>query len=161
MTQVADLRGWGRHVSLQICAGQAVVQFAQDIDTRQTVAIKFFTRDADFAAEAAMYTRVLQEEDREAQGRFVRFVPRVEALRSSRGSARVEGVPRHALPPCLALERGNSLQDWVARTQLRGPEYVAQCCEVRPDAECRTVASFARGRGRDGIQRHLRFAACD
>lgn len=77
-----------------------------------------------------MYTRVLQEEDRAAQGRFVRFVPRVEAVRSSRGSVRIEGVPRHALPPCIALERGNSLQDWGARTELQGAEYTAQCCVV-------------------------------
>lgn len=113
-------------------AGQAVVQFAEDVDARAAVAIKFFARDADFAAEAAMYMRVLQQQGRDAQAALVRFVPRVGAVRASRTTAgRVDGVPRHALPPCVALERGESLQDWAARTELRGDARTAQCCMVR------------------------------
>lgn len=119
----------------QMFAGHAaVVQFAQDVDTRLAVAIKFFVRDADFTAEADMLMRRLREDDGPSAGganaHFARFVPHAEALRSTRGRARAAGVLRHALPPCVAMERGQSLQDWAARTDLRGAAYASRCCEV-------------------------------
>lgn len=114
-----------------MCAGQAVVQFAQDISSQQTVAIKFFARDVDFATEAAMLTRVLHEPERAAQARLARFLPRVEAIRTNRNGTRTECVDRHSLPPCVVLERGDSLQEWSTRSDPAAVDHVARCHVVR------------------------------
>eukprot|EP00892_Ulva_mutabilis_P005734 jgi/Ulvmu1/3532/UM163_0014.1 len=123
----------------------AVVQFAQEVDAQHAVAIKFYARDADFAADAAMLTRVLHEPNRAAQARLVRFVPRVKALRGSRTGSCAAGAPRHSLPPCVALERGESLQEWAARTDTAADVYELQCCAVLAQVATRLAAMHDAG----------------
>ena len=121
-------------------AGQAVVQFAEDVEDMSEYAIKFFLDYESFLTEAALYagcfphihSRVSNEVRTRADATAglgmdggaaahmadvaARFLPQVEAVCD--GSA-VELVdPRgRPLPPCIVLEKGESLHDWSDRAQ--------------------------------------------
>ena len=119
-------------------AGQAVVQFAKRRQDNTQFAVKFFIDKSAFYAETALYAayfpalkkqlqhtpadvpelQVPDSNDKEKGGRIAgsRFLPHVEAVCDSAEAGLVD--PRgHALPPCIVMERGESLQDWVARAE--------------------------------------------
>ena len=86
--------------------GQGVVQFMRNTRSEAAVAVKFFLSRAAFAAELELYgVGVLRGMMPE-----VRLKVRNDdaAQRSSRG---------YAWPPCIVLEKGESLQEWKARTK--------------------------------------------
>ena len=86
--------------------GQGVVQFMRSTRSDDAVAVKFFLSETAFAAELELY----------GVGVLRGMMPAVrlkvgngdEAERNSRG---------YPWPPCIVLEKGESLQEWKARTQ--------------------------------------------
>eukprot|EP00892_Ulva_mutabilis_P000987 jgi/Ulvmu1/1088/UM106_0004.1 len=123
--------------------GQAEVQFMKDVDDRCHYAAKFFLNREDFLREAAVYaacfpslrsTGLLQAATAahaqarsgalwhsaeqataaEAHATKLRIAPPVAAIcdAGTPGLRDPEGEP---LPPCIVMERGESLQDWSER----------------------------------------------
>lgn len=82
-------------------AGQSVVQFAHDGDGKGQVALKFFLARAAYDAEA----------DMRAVPPLAATLPPAEAMTANDGGAVRDGAGR-PLPPLLALERGQSLDEW-------------------------------------------------
>eukprot|EP00892_Ulva_mutabilis_P011312 jgi/Ulvmu1/8553/UM044_0087.1 len=119
--------------------GQAVVQFATLISDGTPCAMKFFADRSAFHTEVALYaacghTATLQSPD--WRGRVGgaahagkpdtgKFLPRAEAIEmppdpAVEGMAAVsDGMSRHAtrLPPCIVMEKGESLHDWSQRAE--------------------------------------------
>ena len=125
------------------CTGQALVQFARGGPEGKEYAVKFFlVRDA-FYTEAALYAAYFPHLCKQlkhtpsdsalfaagtgasligareaAEGRIPggRFLPHVGVLCDSvqAGLLDPDGVP---LPPCIVMERGESLQDWSDRAE--------------------------------------------
>ena len=86
--------------------GQGVVQFMRSARTEEAVAVKFFLSRNAFHAELELY--------------------RVDVLRSMMPAIRLElsnadGAERnsrgYSWPPCIVIEKGESLQEWRARTK--------------------------------------------
>lgn len=90
------------------CAGQAVIQFASDSRTDQRWAIKFFLSRRAFEAEAALY-----HDPGSPLGPFLPLVRNV--LSGERGARRLADAAGRPLPPCIVVERGESLDKWRAR----------------------------------------------
>ena len=122
------------------CAGQAVVQFAEDVEDRSEYAVKFFLDYESFLTEAAIYaacfphihSRVSDEVRARADATAglgmdgvaavqmsditARFLPHVEAVCDGSSGKLVDPQGR-PLPPCIVLEKGESLYDWIDRAQ--------------------------------------------
>eukprot|EP00892_Ulva_mutabilis_P004151 jgi/Ulvmu1/2107/UM125_0011.1 len=118
--------------------GQAVVQFLMDVSDRCEYAAKFFLDHDAFHTEAALYgacspsvrsAAFAQQAARPtppyiADGVTVaeisdvagRFLPQVEAVCGEGVSGLVDpnGAP---LPPCIVMEKGESLHDWSERAE--------------------------------------------
>ena len=86
--------------------GQGVVQFMRSARTEEAVAVKFFLSRTAFDAELTLY--------------------RVDVLRSMMPAIRLElnnadGAERNSRgytwPPCIVIEKGESLQEWKAKTK--------------------------------------------
>lgn len=91
----------------RICAGQAVVQIAEDVRTRCEFALKFFLSDTAFEQEAKLY-----EDPEQPLGRFL---PELRCiLDRNRGNELLDrdGKP---LPACIVMERGEALDVFTAR----------------------------------------------
>ena len=121
-------------------AGQAVVQFAEDADDMSQYAIKFFLDYESFLTEAALYaacfpdihSQVSDEVKARADATAglgmegvaaahmsdvaARFLPQVEAVCDGSAGELVDPLGR-PLPPCIVLEKGESLLDWSDRAQ--------------------------------------------
>jgi hypothetical protein len=121
-------------------AGQAVVQFARGIDDGRDYAVKFFLREAAFQVETVLYAAwcpSFQQEfgvrggksgSQEASGHggtgslrgmrvapdVAKFLPQVEAV-CEQGQADLKDPDGAPLPPCIVMERGESLQEWADR----------------------------------------------
>eukprot|EP00892_Ulva_mutabilis_P006549 jgi/Ulvmu1/4266/UM194_0006.1 len=119
--------------------GQAIVQFAEGVSDRCEYAIKFFLDYEAFLVEAALYAacfpyirnevsdEVIERADRVAQSAdggqaapmsdvTARFLPQVESVCD--GSAGGLEDPRGRwLPPCIVMEKGESLHDWSDRAE--------------------------------------------
>jgi hypothetical protein len=96
----------GACVSVCMHAGGAVVQIAEDRDTREAVALKFFLSRPQFEREVALYTDSTQP-----LGGFLPEVRRIVDGEADEPGFRVEGAP---LPPCIVMEKGESLDKWAA-----------------------------------------------
>ena len=87
-------------------AGQAVVQFAYGRLDRQEYALKFFLSRKAFDAEEALYRHTT----------LGTFLPQVIAsVPETAGSIRDPWG--RALPACMVMERGESLDLWMERAQ--------------------------------------------
>lgn len=86
------------------CAGQAVVQFAQDKDDKGMYAIKFFISPRDFVSEMAIYNG----------SPLGKLLPRLEGMYANEDGA-LKDPHGHRLPPCIIMERGESLDEWSGR----------------------------------------------
>jgi hypothetical protein len=105
-------------------AGQAVVQFAtSSIDPGQ-YALKFFVSRKDFAAEMAVYT----------DSPLGKLLPRLEGMYDNRDGG-IADPHGHPLPPCIIIERGESLDEWSKR---RKPDMWA-AMPVRSLSLCHTL----------------------
>ena len=92
-----------------MCAGQAVIQFAK-YHSGQMFAIKFFLSPTTFADEAAMYT------DRSSPLGF--FLPQLRSIAGAPGfEAGIADAYGHPLPPCIVMEKGESLDVWMQRNR--------------------------------------------
>ena len=123
-------------------AGQAVVQFVVDTGDRSEYAVKFFLDREAFLTEAALYAAcmpaVLSAASPEIAARAntvlehlsgrasqtvldtvkaaARFLPQVEGVYDIPAPL-LEDPCGAALPPCIVLEKGESLQDWSDRAE--------------------------------------------
>ena len=101
--------------------GQGVVQFMRSTRAEEFVAVKFFLSETAYDTEMQLYeVDVLRSMMPEIRMEL-RNVDAAE--RSNRG---------YAWPPCIVLEKGESLQEWKARTQ---PAFstildVRPCCKT-------------------------------
>ena len=87
-------------------AGQAVVQVVEDSRTHVQYAMKFYLSPNAFRDEKALY-----EDSSQPLGRFL---PEVHRIVDS-GSELVD-CRGTSLPPCIVMEKGESLDVWAAST---------------------------------------------
>jgi Protein kinase domain len=89
------------------CVGQAVVQVVEDARTRIEYAAKFYLFRSAFEDEKALYEDPLQP--------LGHFLPEVHCIIDSpvEGLLDAKGAP---LPPCIVMEKGESLDIWAAST---------------------------------------------
>eukprot|EP00892_Ulva_mutabilis_P005563 jgi/Ulvmu1/3379/UM158_0002.1 len=98
--------------------GQGVVQFMRSTRTEESVAVKFFLSHAAFNAELELYKVDVLRSMMPA----IRLGLSCEAEeRSSRG---------YAWPPCIVIEKGESLQEWKAKTQPAFSTIVDALCLI-------------------------------
>ena len=96
-------------------AGQAVIQFAADKETREEYAIKVFLSRRAFEDEAALY------EDK--SNPLGQFLPQVRDIVDNR-DGRFTDASGHAMPPCIVMEKGESLDMWMLRSTNVGVDMV-------------------------------------
>jgi hypothetical protein len=84
--------------------GQGVVQFVRDIHSEESFAVKFFFKRYAFEAELALYEDPVLRSMMPATHGFVGNDAGEERTASG-----------YAWPPCIIIERGESLQDWQRR----------------------------------------------
>eukprot|EP00892_Ulva_mutabilis_P004444 jgi/Ulvmu1/2371/UM130_0002.1 len=120
--------------------GQAVVQFAEGATDHCQYAIKFFLDYESFLVEAALYAacfpHVRAEVSDEVLARadatagltssgdaavpmsdiVARFLPQVDAVCDGSAGG-LEDPRRRPLPPCIVMEKGESLHDWSDRAE--------------------------------------------
>jgi len=123
-----------------------VVQFAEGVKDGRDYAIKFFLDRSAFIAEAALYAmcdpRIRSRVSPEVRARAdaaagqgmdgqeavplsqvgARFLPRVDAVRDGMAEGFYEDRQWKFLPPCIVMEKGESLQDWSERAK---PDFFA------------------------------------
>ena len=85
-------------------AGQAVVQFARSTRDQGQYALKFFVMPEDFKSEVGVYRN----------SPLGKLLPRLEGCIENHDGALVD-PSGHRLPPCIIMERGESLDEWSTR----------------------------------------------
>ena len=86
--------------------GQGVVQFMRSTRAEEFVAVKFFMSDTAYDTEMQLYeVDVLRS-----------MMPEIR-MELRNGDAAERSSRGYAWPPCIVLEKGESLQEWKARTQ--------------------------------------------
>ena len=93
-------------LTMRLCAGQGVVQFARDVRDEREYAIKLFVSRKAFDSETALYgDEVLRE-----------LLPKIEVMTDNERS--VEGDAHNiALPPFIVMEKGEALDEWSRRAK--------------------------------------------
>lgn len=86
--------------------GQGVVQFARDASTQESYAIKFFTRRAGFERERALYDKPAL---RSMMPAVIDVVPNADG--------RYATPAGFVFPPCIVVEKGESLDEWATRIE--------------------------------------------
>jgi hypothetical protein len=91
-------------------AGQGVIHFAVDKRNKLDYAIKFFCKEQNFRDESAQYTG--------SNAQIQQFLPRVrmDGIVPNEDGSFVDGYGR-PMPPCIVMERGESLNMWVQRNK--------------------------------------------
>jgi hypothetical protein len=92
------------------CADQVVVQFACHEVSELEYAIKFFLSMAAFKDESEQYTN--------KDNPLIDFPPRLHALVDN-SDGHFKDAFGHAMPPCIVMERGESLDKWVQRNKRK------------------------------------------
>jgi hypothetical protein len=85
-------------------AGQAIVQFASSTRDQGQYALKFFIVPEEYTAEASVYHN----------SPLGKLLPRLEACIENKDGVLVD-PSGHKLPPCISMERGESLDEWCRR----------------------------------------------
>ena len=85
-------------------AGQAVVAFARSTRDQGQYALKFFALRRDFDAEVDVYRN----------SPLGKLLPRVDGMQDNMDGA-LRDPAGHRLPPCIIMERGESLDEWSCR----------------------------------------------
>ena len=97
-----------------VFAGQSVVQMAQCARTQSEYAMKFFVNQEDFEDERSMYLR--------SDGTISEHLaadlklPRHHIILDNQ-EQRLKDRDRNVLPPCIVIERGESLDLWSQRAR--------------------------------------------
>ena len=94
---------------MMVCAGQAVVQIAEDIRSRREYAFKFFVSRTAFEQEAKLY-----EDPEQPLGRFL---PELRCILDKSRGNEMHDRNRSSLPPCIVMEKGEALDLFTARTE--------------------------------------------
>jgi hypothetical protein len=89
-----------------LLTGQGVCQFAREIFTQREVAIKFCVIPSVFDAERSLYSNPALRS----------IVPNISEICDNTDSTAIDpaGYP---LPPCIVMEKGESLDVWSARAK--------------------------------------------
>ena len=122
------------------CAGQAIVQSVLDVYDRREYAVKFFLDREAFLTQAALYAAcfpalhsttspaITARANATLEYSFggmtvvetvqaaARFLPQVEAV-CDRMVSGLKDPRGHPLPPCILMEKGESLHDWSGRAE--------------------------------------------
>eukprot|EP00892_Ulva_mutabilis_P006269 jgi/Ulvmu1/4013/UM188_0003.1 len=123
--------------------GQAVIQFAEDCSDNSVYAVKFFLDAESFRTEASLYAACTTiatttvssgahtnagsniphalighglDHDGSLPEAAAKFLPQVEAVCDGKEAA-LRDPRRRPLPPCIVMEKGESLQDWSDRAE--------------------------------------------
>lgn len=84
--------------------GQGLVQFVRAVNSEEAFAVKFFFKSAAFDAEVALYQDPVLRGMMPATRGFV-----------GNDARDVCAASGYAWPPCIIIERGESLQEWRKR----------------------------------------------
>ena len=114
-------------------AGQAVVQIAEDVHSRQQYAAKFFLSRQAFEQEAKLY-----EDPDQPLGRFLPECRAIVDPAAGRGCYDKRG---NALPPCIVMERGEALDNWAARSD-EGVDFVTGLQVCFSMCLCNSVTAY-------------------
>lgn len=119
--------------------GQGVVQFAVGVRDGHAYALKFYVVQESFDAERELY----------GNGAIAQFLPRLEAMEANADGALVD-KRGHALPSCLAMEKGESLDEWSRRAKpdlFMAVTVRAACCgSAQPGRRSRSVLRWFTSR---------------
>lgn len=85
-------------------AGQAVVAFARSTRDQGLYALKFFVMPQDFASEVDVYSN----------SPLGKLLPRLEGIIDNK-DGKVVDPAGNKMPPCIIMERGESLDEWSRR----------------------------------------------
>lgn len=108
-------------------AEATVVQFARSTADDEEFALKFFISREKFEAERTVFAHWI----------LGAMMPRLEGMYDNRDAA-LQDPRGHALPPCVIMERGESLQQWFKR---RKPD-LRTALPVRPHRLCPPAYAF-------------------
>lgn len=84
--------------------GQAVVQFARGLNDQSQYALKFFLSGYDFRAERSVYN----------DSPLGKLLPRHYGIYDNEDGILTDPMG-YKLPPCIVMERGESLDEWSKR----------------------------------------------
>ena len=107
-------------------AGQAVVQIAEDPRSRLDYALKFFLSEGAFRHEKGLYL-----DDSQPLGQFL------PQLKNVLEEGQLNDAHGHAFPPCIVMEKGESLDVWISQS---GSPDVLGCLQERSGSCCRYSA---------------------
>lgn len=121
---------------MDACAGQAIVQFATELPTETDYAIKFFASQEAFADEAALYRD-------DGNNPLAGMLPVVRDIIDNLDGRFTDSVG-DPLPPCIVMEKGESLNFWSRRnkggldhmTALQVCFAMLSCCALWLCASC-------------------------
>lgn len=105
-----DLLSLGSAETERRQGGQAVVQMAVRDGTMEQYAIKFFLSAAAYNEEHGLYRQGSGAQG----GDLAQFLPKVLKVYSN-VDKKLKDTHGHPLPPCIVMERGESLDLWAAR----------------------------------------------
>ena len=128
------------------CAGQAVVQLICQQRTHREFVMKAFASQATFAAEVALYT------DRCSP--LGAFLPQAKAIVDNE-DGEFRDAHGHRMPPCIVMEKGESLDMWCRRAEPDRPLVYA----VRRPQSAAQHAQHAQHGGRALCGQHAAEAA--
>jgi hypothetical protein len=94
---------------LRLHAGQAIVQFATEVSTDAEFAIKFFATRQSFSDEAALYRD-------DSDNPLCSMLPAVRDIIDNLDGRFTDSVG-DPLPPCIVMEKGESLNIWSRRNK--------------------------------------------
>jgi hypothetical protein len=120
------------HMSVHTHAGQAVVQLVEDRAQGLEFAMKFYLSRAAFELEKSLYLDAAQP--------LGRYLPAMRCIVDSphEGFVDATGIP---MPPCIVMERGESLPVWAAKHPA-GVD-LPSALHVRPSATLTRTACLA------------------
>ena len=113
-----------------VVAGQAIVQFATHVLSKVEFAIKFFASSAAFNDELAQYI--------DSASPLRVFLPKARDIVPNDDGAFVD-ARGHPMPPCIVMEKGESLDRWVQRNKRAMDPFTCmqvRCCESLFTSSC-------------------------
>jgi hypothetical protein len=97
------------NTALLVAVGQAIVQMARSRLSGHEYAIKFFLCPEAFKAESALYQDGCSNP-------LCQFLPLVRDVVSNADNSVVDRLG-NPLPPCIVMERGEPLDNWLSRAK--------------------------------------------
>ena len=111
-----------------------MVQYAQGINSNRAYSIKFCVIPSSFNVERLLYADPALKES----------LPRVADMCPNEDGAAVD-ARGHPLPPCIVMERGESLDEWAIRCEPETPLTIEVCQPSMHMLHCRDIRTCYRG----------------